>query len=171
MLKMGGGFETICPSSFTGGGHVKFQTSPTFAALAQPTANAIRRDVTRTTHPVPTESLQNNVTPKPSVIYKILTFRAVISLPAWQADTIAGGGALVVAEVVVARPAQVSTANTVVMCVARDPIFVPHHGVRRPVFVLRPVLPHVQPPLRRQPRDQRLPCNNRHHQHSVQTTL
>jgi ribosomal protein S8E len=59
-----------------------------------------------------------------------LTFGAVISLPASKTDAITGGGALVVAEVVISRPAQVGTAGAVIMCVARDSVFVPHHGMR-----------------------------------------
>jgi hypothetical protein len=77
-----------------------------------------------------------------------LTFGAVISLPASKADTITGGGALVVAEVVISRPAQIGTAGAVIMCIARDSVFVPHLGMRREMLFLRPVLPHVQKPLR-----------------------
>lgn len=87
-------------------------------------------------------------------------FCAVISLPARQTDTITGGGAFVVAEVVVPRTTQVGTASAVIMCVARDSVLVPHHGMRREMFFLRPVLPHVQKPLCCQARDQLLPAGS-----------
>lgn len=100
-------------------------------------------------------------------ICRTLTFSAVVALPARETDAVTGGGTLVVSKVVVSGSAQVGTARAVVMGVARHPVFVPHHGMGRAVLVLRPILPHVQPPLRCQAGDQRLPCNNTHRHNGI----
>jgi len=108
--------------------------------------------------------------PPPPPGQKPLTFSAVVSLPARETDAVACGGAFVVAEVVIAGTAQYGTAATIVMFVARDSVFVLHHGMRRAVFVLRPILSNVQPSLRRKARDQRLPCNNKSRHHGNRTS-
>ena len=91
----------------------------------------------------------------------VLTFGAVVALPPGETHAVPGWRTLVVTKVVVAGAAQVGTSGAVVMGVACDAVFVPHDGVGGPVFVLRPILSDVQPPLRRQPRDQRLSCNKK----------
>lgn len=53
---------------------------------------------------------------------KILTLGAVVSSPAVLADDLSGGGAGVVTELVVSRPAQHLTAGTVVVRCAHYPI-------------------------------------------------
>lgn len=84
-----------------------------------------------------------------------LTFRAVVALPAGHADAVARLRALVVAERVVARPAQVGAALAVVVLVAGDTEIVLQRRVLVVVAVLRPLGRDVQHALNGQARDQR----------------
>lgn len=84
----------------------------------------------------------------------LLTFRAVVALPARQADDVARRRARVVAELVVSRPAQVAAALSVVVGVARHPKLKLDARIGRHSAVLRPLRANVQHSLHRQPVDQ-----------------
>lgn len=88
-------------------------------------------------------------------LFLLLTFRAVIALPAGHADAVARLRTLVVAERVVARPAQVGAALAVVVLVAGDTEIVLQRRVLVVVAVLRPLGRDVQHALNGQARDQR----------------
>lgn len=89
------------------------------------------------------------------ILELLLTFGTVVTLPAVGTDTVALGGARVVAELVVPRPTEVGAARAVVVLVTHDTVLVAEGRVRAAVLLLVPVRAHVQPLLRRQPRDQR----------------
>lgn len=86
----------------------------------------------------------------------LLTFGTVVALPAVGTDAVALGGARVMSELVVPRPTEVGAARAVVVLVTHDTVLVAEGRVRAAVLLLVPVRAHVQPLLRRQPRDQRL---------------
>ena len=89
----------------------------------------------------------------------MLTFGAVFTTPAGQADLVAGLGARVVAELVVARPAQVGAAVAVVVLVALDAVAVGQDVLSG--VAVRVVLPQrrLAPALRRHLHDQHRSCN------------
>lgn len=93
---------------------------------------------------------------------EVLTFGAVIALPAVGAHSVALGRASVVAELVVPGPAEVGTAGAVVVLIAENPVLVAECRVRGSVLLLVPVHADVQPLLGGQPGDQGLAisCNN-----------
>ena len=76
----------------------------------------------------------------------LLTFRAVVSLPAVQADAVSLLVAGVVSQRVVPRPAVVSAAVSEVILVTEDVVRVPELALLPKVHVLGPVLPDGQPP-------------------------
>lgn len=78
------------------------------------------------------------------------TFRAVVSLPAFQADAVALLVAGVVAQRVVSRPAVVSTAVSKVVLITEDVIGVAQLTLLAKVHVLGPVLADSQSPPGRQ---------------------
>lgn len=84
------------------------------------------------------------------LIYSLLTLRAVVSLPALQADAVALLVAGVVAQRVVPRPAVVSAAVSKIIFITEDVVGIAQLALLAKVHILGPVLADGKSPPGRQ---------------------
>lgn len=81
---------------------------------------------------------------------RILTFRAIVSLPPGEADALSGRRTAEMPETVVSGSAEVLASLAVVMRIAGDPVLELECRIFRRVHVIRPILSYTQPGLRHQ---------------------